>query len=309
MDRSVRAASAATLLLCAAAHASTALGLSLAGDRLVTFDTGAVGVTLSNVAITGLASGESLLGLDMRPATGEIFAVSSSSRLYRVNAFTGAATVVAGGGATPLPTLNGTVAIDFNPAADRIRITTSTGQNLRANPNTGGLVSDDSAAFGALRYNTGDPNANLAPRIVATAYTNSGPGQQPGAAGTTLYAIDAQGLFSRNFVTIGSPGGSPVSPNDGRLFTVTSGAPFGLFSGDLFGFDITTINGSNVAFLSGQSLVAGTAFYSLDLTTGSNAFMGNTAVALRDFTIIPSPGAASVTALAGLIAARRRRTT
>jgi hypothetical protein len=50
-------------------------------------------------AITGLQSGESILGIDFRPLNGQLYALGSSSRLYTINLGTGAATAV---GTSPL---------------------------------------------------------------------------------------------------------------------------------------------------------------------------------------------------------------
>ena len=49
---------------------------------------------LSVVAITGLQSGETALAIDVRPATGQLYLLGSSSRVYVVNPVTGAATAV-----------------------------------------------------------------------------------------------------------------------------------------------------------------------------------------------------------------------
>ena len=289
------------------ALAATAFGLSLDGQRLVSFDTGAVQTILANNAIAGLNSGESLLAIDARPATGELFALSNQSRLFRVGT-NGAATLVPLSG-TAIPALNGAVGMDFNPAVDRIRVVTSTGQNLRLNPVTGALAADDGATFGAIRYDAADPSAGLPPRITSVAYTNSPiGGPAPGATGTTLYGIDVQGQFDRRLVTQGSINSTPVSPNEPRLIGVAG--IFGIFVGDLFGFDILTVGGVNSAFLSGQTISGGTAFYTLDLATGSTVFQGNIGnglVGVRDFTVVPAPAGAAALGLGGILAMRRRR--
>ena len=62
---------------------------------------------------------------------------------------------------------------DFNPAVDRIRIVSNTGQNLRFNPNDGVVNVDGN-------LNPGTPS------ISAAAYTNN----FAGTATTSLFAID-----------------------------------------------------------------------------------------------------------------------
>ncbi|MDQ3279536.1 MAG: DUF4394 domain-containing protein, partial [Bacteroidota bacterium] len=127
---------------------------------------------VSALSITGLASGEKLLAIDFRPATGQLYGVSSASRIYTINTSTGGATAV---GQSFTPAINGDfVGFDFNPTVDRIRLVTSSGQNLRLNPVTGMVAAMDK-------------NINpAAASVTAVAYTNS----FAGATSTTLYDID-----------------------------------------------------------------------------------------------------------------------
>ena len=88
----------------------------------------------SVLSLTGLQSGESLLAIDFRPATGQLYGVSNRSQIYVVNLNSGAVSAV---GAPFSPAINGSeVGFDFNPTVDRIRLVTSAGQNLRLNPST-----------------------------------------------------------------------------------------------------------------------------------------------------------------------------
>jgi hypothetical protein len=162
-------------------------------------------------AITGLLIDETLLGLDMRPANGQLYALGTSSRLYTINAASGAATAV--GSAAFSPVLNGTAfGFDFNPTVDRIRIVSNTGQNLRAHPETGVIAAVDGAI---------NPTGSA---ITAAAYTNN----FAGATTTTLYVMDAenQRLFIQN------------PPNNGTLTPV--GSPFSTRFSSENGFDISS---------------------------------------------------------------------
>src|SRR5207249_1823786 len=101
------------------------LAVASSGSGLAQFDTGATGVVTS-VPITGLQAGETIVGLDVRPATQQIYGVGSTSRLYTLDPLTGAATQVGTAGAF---TLNGTAfGVDFNPVPDRIRVVSNTEQ-------------------------------------------------------------------------------------------------------------------------------------------------------------------------------------
>ena len=110
-------------------------------NNLIIFD-----FTKSNASvskpITGLQTSETILGIDMRPLTGQLYALGSSSRLYTINMATGAASAVGMGPFDPVLKGN-SFGFDFNPTVDRIRIVSDMGQNLRANPITGVIAAID----------------------------------------------------------------------------------------------------------------------------------------------------------------------
>ena len=97
------------------AAADTVWGVTSTGD-LISFDSATPG-TITTVAITGLQGGETLLGIDQRPATGQLYGLGSTSRLYVINPTTGVATAV---NATPFAALDGTsFGFDFNRSSTR----------------------------------------------------------------------------------------------------------------------------------------------------------------------------------------------
>ncbi len=232
----------------------TAFGVT-ASNTLVSFNAGNPGVINSTRSITGLGSGETIVGLDFRPATGELFALGSAGRIYLISTTSGQATLISD---APL-TLNGTVfGFNFNPTVDRIRLVTSTGQNLRLNPLTGAVVGTDTN----LVFATGDVNAGLTPNLLGVAYTNS----FLGSTGTTLFGVDASGAL----VTLGSPNGAPTSPNTGQLFTIGS---LGIAITGQVGFDIAP--GSNPAFVTVTPAAGGPSqLFSVNLTTGAATLIG-----------------------------------
>ena len=170
-------------------------------NRLVTFQSDNVTNVEPSHAITGLPGGENIVGLDVRPLNGQLYALGKTSRLYVINPRTGAARQV---GATPfIPALAGTgFGFDFNPTVDRIRVTSDAEQNLRLNPDDGTVAGVDTN----LAYAPGDPGAGTNPSVAGSAYTNS----FAGATSTTLYDIDN----ARHALVIQNP------PNDGTLTTV-----------------------------------------------------------------------------------------
>lgn len=166
------------------------------GLSLDKFSTTAPEKELNTSVITGLQPGEKILGIDFRPATGQLYGLGSTSRLYVINPETGAARAIGLGTFSPL--LSGNIAgFDFNPTVDRIQVVTSAGQNLRLNPETGAVVAVDGTI-------NGQPGAMLA----GAAYANN----VAGATTTTLYDIDLtlQKLFKQ------------IPPNEGTLVEVGS---------------------------------------------------------------------------------------
>lgn len=241
------------------------LGLT-ANNRINWYAPELPGVAFFSVPISGLESDETILGIDNRPANGQLYGLSSGNRLYTISPFTGIATRV--GQNTLSPTLRGTTfGVDFNPVPDRLRVVSDARQNLRLNPDTGAVVDADPNTDGVqpdgnIAYDAADVNKDATPRLAGAAYTNS----VAGATSTTNYAIDT-GLDV--LVTQGSVGGMPVSPNTGRLFTV---GRLGVDASDAVGFDITP-DGRAFAALTrpGEST---SALYAIDLATGGARALG-----------------------------------
>jgi hypothetical protein len=219
-----------------------------ATNHLVRFDS-ATPVTIDRtVPITGLQSGEAVLGIDFRPADFRLYAVGSSNRLYTIDLTTGAATLAA-----TLSALNGaSFGVDFNPVADRLRVVSNADQNLRVNPATGVVTTDTPLAYAA-----GDPNAAANPNVVAAAYTNN----FQGATATTLYGLDS-GL---NVLVTQNP------PNNGTLNTV---GPLGIALGPDAGFDIEDRAGVNTGYAVSDAGGA-SKLYSVNLATGPATLVGS----------------------------------
>lgn len=259
------------------------LGLS-AGQELLRFHAGAPQHILERRSISGLAHGEQLVGLDYRVARSVLFALADSGRLYTLDVSSGAAHPV--GSPQALPRLHGPgLGFDFNPAADRIRVVTAQGQNLRLHPDTGQQVDGDATQPGvqpdpALRYAWGDMHAGRTPHIVAAGYTYN----QRDDKLTTNYAIDAA---LGTLVLQGSREGAQpvVSPNTGQLRTV---GPLGLGPLVDASFDISDVR--NAALLAARtSPQAPTVLYRVDLDTGRASALGvvGDGAPLRGLAIVP----------------------
>jgi hypothetical protein len=226
-----------------------AFGLT-SGNALVRFDTAAPGTILGRSTVTGLQAGESLTGIDFRPANNALYGVGSTGRLYTINPASGAAQVV-GSGPLPTPLRGSAFGVDVNPVPDRLRVVSTDGQNLRINMATL-EVNDD----GALAYAPGDRNAGVRPNVVAAGYTNNVAGSQA----TMLFVIDA----ARDVLALQNP------PNDGVLNTV---GPLGVDTSDVAGLDVAPGTGTAFAALLSPGAPA-SALYTIDLGTGAARRVG-----------------------------------
>jgi hypothetical protein len=171
------------------------------------------------------------------------------NNVYTLDPTNGGATLVKpliadpnGGGTTPFTTVSqtGTFGVDFNPVADRLRVVSSTGQNLRINVDTGVTIVDT--------------NLSSATQMV------TGAGYTMNFAGTTttqLFDLDS----STGTLLLQSP------PNDGAL-TAVGTAGLGVTFTGVGGFDI--VGGANGLALAALQPTAGgpSTLYRINLTTG-----------------------------------------
>ncbi len=257
-------------------------GINAANNNLVRFDN-TNPAALTSVAVTGMGGGETMIGIDFRPATGQLYGLGSGSRLYTINPVTGAATQVGVDGQFTLPAAQA-FGFDFNPVIDRIRVTSDAEDNFRINPTNGSLNGIDPD----LAYDSGDPNFNLERDAGGAAYTNN----FPGATTTTLFDIDT----SRNVLArqggVNVPPGTPT-PNFGQLFTI---GPLGINPTDDLtrantAFDIQTLpGGANIGFATLTTNGTSSQLYSLDLSGGrvtSIGPIGAPAILVRALAIVP----------------------
>lgn len=213
--------------------------------QLASFNRTAPSVTRTSVPVSGVMSGDTLLGMDFRPRDGQLYAIArtlpgNGGRLYTINTTTGVATAGAvlaattGGTFTTLDPAATSFAVDFNPVPDALRVISDTGQNLRIFvANATGRTAGETFVDGTT--NTSAPTADIS----GAAYTNS----FDGATTTRLLNIDTAG----DNLTFQNP------PNDG---TQVVAAPLGVDATGMVGFDIDSRNNQGYALLNvGGSVV------------------------------------------------------
>lgn len=239
-----------------------------ASNQLIRFNAGQPARILSTVALTGMQSAETVLGIDFRIAKGQLYALGSSGHLYRIDATTGVATPV--GSSRVSTTADQAFGFDFNPTVDRIRVVSDSGLNLRLHPDTGAQVdgnptSEGVQADGALAYIDGDVHAGKAPGVVAAAYTYNKTNEKI----TTNYVLDAA---SGALAMQGSAEGSTpvVSPNTGQLRTI---GPLGAGSFQRASFDIADLSGVAYAALT-DARGRSSRWVEIDLKSGTATALG-----------------------------------
>jgi hypothetical protein len=262
--------------------------LSVDGTQLSRFLSSTPGTAVT-VTIAGVNAGETLIGIDYRPQTGQLYALgindsTDTGTVYVLDPQTGAATVVgttAGlvayvdstGATVDFPTAATGYGFDFNPTVDRIRVVTGSGLNFRINPDTGKPVDGNTNTTDGINPDgsiNGGPNGTTG--VTAAAYTNSF-GQSLTGGVTTQYVIDA----TSNMLFIQNP------PNAG---TLTQGQTITVSGNTLdfteaSGFDIpsnirVTKSADPATGLAFAALTVGstTRLYSIELSTGRAISLG-----------------------------------
>lgn len=229
-------------------------------QRLVCFNEGSPDQATNIGAITGLTGGDStLIGIDYRVQNGRLYGVGNAGGIYLLD--------VTNANATPVNrlsvTLSGTsFGVDFNPVADRLRIVSDAGQNLRHNVNAGGVTAtDDTLDYPPGTLNTVGPTAL---GIVGSAYTNN---DLNVTTNTTLYVLDS----NLDQISVQSP------PNNGSL---VANGKLTVDASAFVGFDTysTVRNGVTVdvqSLASIKTTEGATKLYSINVPTGKATSRGS----------------------------------
>lgn len=255
------AASTASLVLglsgCGGGDSIEAIVPASVGDTIVVTESGQIasfnraapGAQTGTRTLFGLLPGDSIAGIDFRPANGLLYGLGARGNIYTLDAATGRAThratlkAVAGDDA-PFPGLVGTqFGVDFNPVSDRLHVVTNAGQNLHIDVDTGDTITSSNL--------TRVSSPGQAPTVTAAAYTNA----FRGATDTMLYALDlTQGLRS-----VLNPPGNGV---------LTSDTPLGVLGGGVNGFDIEARNATGYAAIRVGNVLS---LFRIDLSAAANA--------------------------------------
>lgn len=255
------AAPAANSTLCKVAATPPALqafGISNDGTLMASFWTNRPQVLDWVRNPSGLVTDTTLIGLDCRVQDGKLYVVGNYGGIYTVT-LTDTVDVILTKVSQLTIGLNGTTfGVDFNPAADRLRVISDTGQNLRHNLNDNTTLADTplSVQPGPLPL---QPPATPTTGVTAAAYTNND--LDPSTA-TTLFDINT--LTGQ--VVIQSPANTGLLTPTGALGTsVAASAGFDIFSSLSGG---KTVSNSGFAALI-PSATGRATFFTVDVLTGT----------------------------------------
>ncbi len=190
--------------------------------RLLCFNEFAAQAAQEIGTVFGLAAPDTaLIGIDFRVQDGLLYGVGNGGGVYTLDVATAEATFV---NALTVPLDGTSFGVDFNPAADRLRIVSNTGQNLRHNVNAGGVTITD----GTLNYTLGTPAVG----VTGAGYTNN---DLALTTATTLFDVDT----NLDQVALQAP------PNNG---TLAATGKLGVDAGLVAGFDVYSYlrNGASI---------------------------------------------------------------
>ena len=239
------------------------VGLADGGTQLVQFNPLKPGTVSGTVAVTGLTGGDTaLVGIDYRVQDGKLYGVgntAASAGVYSIDVSTGVATPV-----TRLTVaLSGTsFGVDFNPAANALRVVSDAGQNLRQPFATPGAAT---VADGALSYAA----PAVATGVNGAAYTNN---DLDANTATTLFVLDT----ALDQIAIQSPANAGTLAPTGKLGVDAAGAT---------GFDIYSVlrNGSSIGSI-GLAAVNGS-LYEVGVLNGTATRLGTIGADVTDIAI------------------------
>jgi hypothetical protein len=190
------------------------IGLT-ADNRLIEFESDDPGDADTIGAISGLTGDSMLVGIDYRPRNGKLYGLGNQGGIYTISDRNAAPTKV---GQLTVALAGTSFGVDFNPAADALRIISDTGQNLRV-PFAGAETPGATATDTSLTY---PPAAATVAGVTGAGYTNND--NEPNT-GTTLLDLDS----TLDQTVIQSPANAAQLVPTGKL---------GVDTGPAIGFDV-----------------------------------------------------------------------
>ncbi|MFI6317899.1 DUF4394 domain-containing protein [Nonomuraea sp. NPDC050556] len=240
-----------------------------ADNTLVTFSAASPGSTARIGRITGLKGDTKVVGIDFRVQDRSLYAVGDKGGVYTLSGRAKATKV-----SQLTVALQGTsFGVDFNPAANRLRVISDTGQNLRHNLDDamGAPAAGTTATDGTLTNPPVPPATTglTALGVTGAAYTNN---DLSPATATTLFDVDT----TADQVSVQSPANAGTLAPTGKL---------GIDAGPVAGFDISSKVRGGVTVANTAYAALNGRFYSVDVLTGQASLIGTFRVPVTDIAV------------------------
>jgi hypothetical protein len=240
----------------AAAPSLPAFGLIGDGTVMSSFKTNTPGVLDWVADIVGFVGCDTrLIGVDIRPANGLLYGVGNCGGVYTMAAPTSAGNpmTITKVGQLSVALSGTSFGVDFNPAADRLRIVSDNGQNLRHDVGGNSTIKDMPLTL----------NGAPATGVTAVAYTNN---DNNADTATTLFDVDTH----NDQVSIQAPANNGTLNPTGKL-----GVDAGLTAGaDIFADLVNGKTVANTAFVTLLPSGGRQSFYTVDVLTGAVSLLG-----------------------------------
>ncbi|MGW0825849.1 DUF4394 domain-containing protein [Streptomyces sp. NPDC002845] len=277
----VAAGSAVAALVVGAPGSSTAqaqvdslraFGITSDGRLMAMFRTDRPDVLDWVRVITGLNGDTALVGIDFRVQNGIMYGVGNQGGIYTIKTPPATTDVVVSKVSQLQVPLYGTnFGVDFNPAADRLRVISDRGQNLRHNLHDHTTIED--------RVLSTPPSGATTRGVTAAAYTNN---DLNADTATTLFDLDT----TTDQLVLQSPANNGTLAAVGALgVDAAPNAGFDIFS-DLTGGKTTSVTGF-ATLLSSSGTTA--TFYTVNLFTGATSRVGQFPLAISDVAVALDP--------------------
>ncbi|MEU0877041.1 DUF4394 domain-containing protein [Lentzea sp. NPDC005914] len=244
-----------------------AFGISPDGTLMATFTTDRPTQLDWVRTIQGFSGDTAAIGLDYRVQDGLMYLVGNKGGVYTVKLPPTPADdpVITKVSQLTVPLYGTSFGVDFNPAVDRLRIISDTGQNLRHN------LGDNTTTEDAVLSTP--PALGPTRGVTAAAYTNN---DLDSSTATTLFVIGT----GTDEVLIQSPANNGLLSATGKLTVDAADAGFDIYS---------TLSGGKAVSASGfATLVAANgsaSLYTVNLLNGTATLVGKFPVPMGDLTI------------------------
>ncbi|MGW4210615.1 DUF4394 domain-containing protein [Lentzea sp. NPDC004789] len=244
-----------------------AFGISADGTLMATFTTDRPQVLDWVRQIQGFSGDTAAIGLDFRVQDGLMYLVGNNGGIYTVKLppTPSSDPVVTKVSQLTVPLYGTSFGVDFNPAVDRLRIVSDTGQNLRHN------LGDNTTTEDAVLSTP--PALGPTRGVTAAAYTNND--LNPDTA-TTLFVIGT----ATDEVLIQSPANNGLLTATGKLTVDAADAGFDIYS---------TLSGGKAVSVAGFATITAAngsaSLYNVNLLGGTATSVGKFPLAIKDLAI------------------------